>query len=160
MGWKDNAGMFWQPESGGSYKKVSDHGRSSIDESVERIENKSRMYDGTLRRYSIAKKRTWSTSWENLPSTNLVPNGYKTVDGGMSGEEMEAFHKANDGAFLMILRRGSAKDKTVPTVSATNIPYEDANFYIVRVMITEFSKSVTKRGPVDFWDLNITLEEV
>jgi hypothetical protein len=141
MSWTDNTIMFWN--DAGVWKKVTDHGRSPLSESIERIENKQRMANGTLRRYSVAKKRTWSCSWDNLPSTNTKgANSFKTVDGGMSGEEIEAFHNKTNGAFQMRLRRGDTSETTVT------------------VMITDFSKDIVKRGIVDLWSLDITLEEV
>lgn len=139
--WVDNTIMYWN--DGGQWKKITDHGRSALSESVERLENKQRMVDGTLRRYSITKKRVWSCSWDNLPSTNSKgANSFTTADGGWAGEDIESFHDRTDGAFQMQLRRG---DGTVTTVT---------------VMISDFSKEVLKRGLVDLWNLDITLEEV
>lgn len=153
-GWKDNAIMSW------SGSKVSDHGRTSLAETNQRIGTDKRMADGTLRRQSISIKRAWSTSWENLPSTNSVANGFKTADGGMAGEDMEQFYYANNEAFRLVLKRGSAIDLPVPNPPESSLPYEDDNFYIVNVMITEFSKEVQKRGIVDFWAVSVSLEEV
>lgn len=138
MAWTDNALMFWHDGSG--FKKVTDHNRSPLSVSVERLESKQRMANGTMRRYVVAKKRTWSADWSMLPSTNS--KNFDTVDNGWAGEDIENFHNKTDGAFQMQLRRG---DGTVETVT---------------VMITDFSKEITKRGVVDFWDLSITLEEV
>lgn len=140
MAWTDNAIMFWH--NGTTFVKVTDHGRGPLNVSVERIERTNRMVDGTLRRYTVSKKHGWDTSWENIPSTNLKATG-KTADLGMAGEDIEAFHNANDGAFQMQLRRG---DGTVETFT---------------VMITDFSKEISKRGPnVDLWNLSISLSEV
>lgn len=159
MSWKDNAIMFWADENG-DFQKISDHGRSPLSESYERIEQKTRMADGTLRRYTVAKKRTWTTSWSNLPSTNASA-GMKTVDGGWSGKQMENYFQEQDGPFLMVLRNGSAINKTLPTLPASTVyPYENDDFYIARVMFSDFSKDVTKRGASDLWEVNVTLEEV
>ncbi len=158
MSWKENSLIYWQVE--GALKKISDHNRSELSEDVERIENKRRMVDGTLRRYSVVKKRTWSTSWDMLPSTNSVSDSIKTVDGGMAGEDLERIHRDINLPFRMVLRRGSAKGLAVPAVADALLPFQDANFYIVNVMISDFSKSVVKRGKVDFWNVSITLEEV
>lgn len=134
-----NTIMYWY--NGTSFQRVTDHNRGPLSQDVERIERKQRMADGTLRRHTVAKKRTWSTSWTNLPSTNNA--GMKTVDGGMAGEDMESFHDVNDGQFQMQLRTGNG---TVTTVT---------------VMLSEFSKEVAKRGPnADLWNINVTLEEV
>lgn len=140
MAWTDNAVMYWN--DGTAFRKITDHKRSSLSVSFERIEKKQRMVNGTLRRYTVAKKRTWSCSWDMIPSTNTKSNGLKTVDGGFSGEQIEAFHNSNNGAFQMELRSGDGTKETVT------------------VMINDFSKEVVKRGVVDFWNLSITLEEV
>lgn len=152
--------MSWRSPAG-TIVKVSDHGRSALSEDWERIETKTRMADGTLRRYSVAKKRIWSCSWTNLPSTNLIANGFHTVDSGMAGEDIETWVNTVDVPFRMILRRGSARDLATPNPAEGLLPYQDANFYIVNVMITDFDKEVVKRGKLaDLWDISITLEEV
>lgn len=138
--WTTNTIMFWK--DGSTFRKITDHGRSPLNETPQRIETKERMADGTLRRYTIAKKRTWQCSWDNLPSTNSKSNGFTTADGGWAGEDIEDFHNRVDDDFEMQLRRG---DGTVETVV---------------VMITDFSKEILKRGVVDIWSLDITLEEV
>lgn len=151
MSWKENSLVHWEVE--GELKKVSDHNRSPLNEDVERIENKRRMADGTLRRYSITKKRTWSCDWSMLPSTNSIPGGMQTADLGLAGEDLERISNTINTPFKMVLRRGSAKGLPVPAES-------DDNFYIVNVMISDFSKEVVKRGKVDLWNVTITLEEV
>jgi hypothetical protein len=153
--WTNNTIMTWNSN------KITDHGRQPLNMSTERIGTDKRMADGTLRRQHVAVKRSWTVSWENIPSTNEILTGYKTVDGGWSGEQMEAFYHTTPGVFRMVLRRGSASGLSVPTGASTlGPPFEDDNFYGVNVMFTEFSKEVTKRGTVDFWNINVTLEEV
>lgn len=153
--WATNSIMSW------SGNRITDHGRGALNMNTERIGTDKRMADGTLRRQHIAVKRTWSVNWENLPSTNNVANAYKTADGGWSGEQIESFYQATPGVFRLVLRRGSAAGLSIPAAASTlGAPYEDANFYGVNVMFTEFSKEVVKRGSVDFWNVNVSLEEV
>lgn len=158
MSWKDNAIMYWADEDG-NLQKISDHGRSALSESYERFENSNRMHDGTLRKYVVGKKRTWSASWATLPSRNDSV-GMKTVDGGWSGRQMEEYYRNQDDSFVMVLRNGSAINKFMPDISTISIPYEDEDFYVVRVMFSEFSKDTIKRGPSDWLDISVTLEEV
>lgn len=159
MSWKENS-LIYLETSNGVFSKLSDHNRSPLSEDVERIENKKRMAHGTLRRYSVVKKRTYSCSWDLLPSTNSVDGGLKTADGGMAGEDLEFLHDHNDKPIKMVLRRGSARGVSVPSVSNSSLPFSDENFYIVYVMISEFSKETVKRGKVDLWNVSITFEEV
>lgn len=137
-----NAIMFWH--DGVAYRRITDHNRSSLVQDYERIERKQRMADGTLRRHTVVKKRTWSTSWDNLPRTNTPgAGGMTTADGGWSASQIEDFHDLQDGAFSMQLRHG---DATIETVN---------------VMISDYSREVAKRGPnQDLWNISITLEEV
>ncbi len=146
MGWSTNSIMEWSTDGGATWTRITDHGRAPLSISVERIENKQRMADGTLRRYVVAKKRSFSTSWENLPdkATTFLANG-------QPGVWLENFHNTTDGAFHMRLRAGDDRDKTITALNGT----------IFKVMISDFSKEIRKRGVgFDLWTLSITLEEV
>lgn len=153
MAWTDNAIAYWSLD-GTTWNKITDHNREPLSISFERFGKTNRMADGTMRRYSVAKKRTFQFSWSNLPSKrNSVYNGktgLTTVDGGWAGEDIEAFYNTTDGAFKMKLRKGTDEAKAA----------NDGTLEVVTVMITDFSKEVTKRGVVDLWSLDITLEEV
>lgn len=135
MNWKANTIMHWNGQ------KVSDHGRTELAVSTERIENKERMVDGTMRRYRVSTKRTFSTTWQNLPSVDWSNSG--PVDGGMSGTEMVAFLDAIDGPFTVTLRDGQGNPETV------------------EVYLEDFSYEFTKRGlHVDLWNVSLSLVEV
>jgi hypothetical protein len=51
---------------------LSDHNRSPIDVTTERIEQRQRMANGTMRSYHIADKLQISTSWDMLPSRGFA----------------------------------------------------------------------------------------
>jgi hypothetical protein len=143
--WMNNPIMEWSTNGGTTWNKISDHGRSELSVSVERIENKQRMANGRMRKYVVAKKRTWSCSWENLPSVDS-----DFLAGGKSGSWIENFHNTVDGSFLMRLRAGSEIDANYTGIQGT----------IVEVFISDFSKDVIKRGKeYDRWNLSISLEE-
>lgn len=137
MAWQDNAIMYWSLDST-TWNKITDHNRQPLDISFERIGTQNRMVDGTLRRHSVAKKRTFSISWTMLPSKrDSVYNsktGLNTVDGGWAGEDIESFYNANDGSFKVKLRKGTDEAKAI----------SDGTIEIVTVMITDFSKVVEK----------------
>lgn len=151
MPWTTNPIMEWKDPRPASptynqWVLISDHGRSPLAMSVERIENKQRMANGTLRRYTVAKKRTWSTSWENLPDKAVT-----FLANGKHGQWMEDFHNDVDGAFDMRIRSGSDRDVNLGASGGT----------IVKVMISDYSRETIKRGvQFDLWGLDITLEEV
>jgi hypothetical protein len=142
MTWKDNVLVEWSLD-GSTWTKISDHGRADFNVGVTRIENKQRLGNGSMRRYVVAKKRTFQLSWSNLPdkATSFLVNG-------QTGQWMENFHDTVDGAFYMRVRQGAAiSDGTAVETFV--------------VMITEFSKVITKRTPgFDLWELDISLEEV
>jgi hypothetical protein len=153
MTWKDNALMFWSTD-GTTWTKVTDHNRDPLSISYERLEKRNRMADGTLRRYTVGKKRTFSADWNMLPAKRNTTYGGRvgitTVDNGLSGEEIEAFYNTVDGAFFMKLRKGQDESKAIA----------DGTIEVITVMITDFSKEITKRGVNDYWSISITLEEV
>lgn len=154
MSWKDNALMFWSSDGGTVWNKITDHNREPLSIAVDRLEKKNRMADGTLRRYTVAKKRSFNTNWTMIPSKRNTSyggkTGFTTVDDGWGGEEIEAFHNSVDGAFKMKLRKGQDEAKAIA----------DGTIEVVDVMIADFSKEIEKRGVTDFWSISITLEEV
>lgn len=144
--WKTNPIMEWSSDGGSTWNQISDHARDPLQVSVQRIENVQRMADGTLRRYVVAKKHTFTCSWTGLPSVSGTQ-----LANGQPGSWVESFHDSQNGSFLMRLRAGSDKDTTFTGTQGT----------IYTVMITDFSKTIGKRSMTyDFWDMSVTLEEV
>ena len=116
---------------------VTEHNREALDVTPKRIETANRMADGTMRKYVVATKKEFSTSWTNLPSATTA-----TVDGFMGGAAILAFYEANIGDFTLQITNG---DGTTETYT---------------VMFTDFNKKIKKRGPVDLYDISVTMEEV
>jgi hypothetical protein len=50
---------------------LSDHNRGELGINIERIEQKRRMVNGTMRSYHVADKRSVSISWDMLPSRSF-----------------------------------------------------------------------------------------
>jgi len=125
--------------------EITDHNRSPLSVDVERIEKKQRMANGTLRKYWIADKKTFSCSWTMLPSTSAG-----TVDGFAGGSEIEDFYLSagvENGVpanFELELYGGD--------IGGEPVTYD--------VMFSDFSKQIVKRGSLDFWDISIGMEEV
>ena len=116
---------------------ITDHNRSSLAMSVERIEKATRMANGTMRKYVIADKTSFTVSWDELPNVTQY-----TVDGFWGGRAMETFYRTTPGSFVLEITEG---DSTVKTFN---------------VMFTDFSYSIVKRGRYDTWTVNVTMEEV
>ena len=120
-----------------TWHDASEHNRAPVQVSVERIEKAHRTAAGTQRKWFIADKKTWSTSWENLPHGALF-----TVDGKMGGEELEGFYSDNYGDFWLKVRQPDGSDS------------------IYQVMFKDFGKSIEKRGRYEFWNIDLSIEEV
>lgn len=116
---------------------ITDHNRAPLEISNERIEKKQRMANATMRKYVVADKRTFSTSWEMVPKPTA-----KTVDGFWGGAAMEAFFYATPGAFTL------------------EITDADGTITNYTVMFSNYDRTIEKRGSVDFWNVSVTMEEV
>lgn len=131
MKFPKNALMEWNGN------KVTDHNRSDLSVDVERIESTKRMANGTLRKYVIADKRKFSVSWDDLPHA-----GAWAVDGYWGGQEIESFYNTNAGAFTLKVTNGDGTSQSFT------------------VVFSGFSKNITKRGVYDFWQVDVSMEEV
>lgn len=122
---------------------ITEHNRKPLSIDVERIERKSRMVNGTMRKYVVADKHTFSTSWDMLPKAAL-----KTVDAKWGGYDIEKFYNAQKGSFTL-------------TVTDISLGAGEASLSTdYTVMFSNFSKEITKRGVLDFWTISVTMEEV
>lgn len=129
--------MHWGGKSDTALSKVTEHNRAPLDVSWDSIETSQRMIDGTLRKWVVARKRTWSTSWDMVPHSNI-----RTVDGGWGGEEMKAFYLSKPAEFSM------------------QITQPDGTRERVLVMFKSFDVSVEKRGLYEMWNVSASIEEV
>lgn len=120
-----------------TWHAISEHNRSELSQEVERIEKQHRTINGSMRKWWVADKHTWSTSWDMLPHTSTY-----TVDNKWGGQDIETFYAANPGDFWLQIRK------------------PDATFTIANVVFKSFSKSVQKRGRYEFWKIDLSLEEV
>lgn len=177
MLFSDNAGTFigdayvptgteWQ-----DFIILSDHNRSEISISQQRIEDRRRMINGTMRSYWTADKLNISLSWNRLPSRAFsetvtfdaegLPNeaGYTeyTVDNAAGGMDILNWYESHTGPFYVYL----AYDKY--NVDGT-INYNKLGIYnqVVQMYFSSFDYNIEKRGAdnFDFWNISIALEEV
>lgn len=139
-------GSIVSVRSGGTYFKLSEHNRSEFTISPLRIEKTQRMSNGTLRKFFVADKKTFSLSWNMLPGNSSL-----TVDGGWGAEELRAFYSGSDGKSTFNIRVNLAKTGT----DQTNSGYEEYT-----VTITSATFVVQKRGIQPHWSVSLTMEEV
>lgn len=159
---------------------LSDHNRSEIGISLNRIENRKRMANGHLRSYHIADKVSVSMSWNMLPSRShsgkaefydegnqLIDGKIKntllaeyTADGGAGGADLVKWHQNNTGSFYMFL----AYDN--PNQFIGEAAYDIENLYVysdvIEVFFSSFDYKIIKRGQSnhDLWDISASFEEV
>ena len=160
---------------------LSDHNRSDISFSTNRLEDRKRMVNGHMRSYHIADKMNVSFSYNLLPSrsfggvqsftasgkyvNNLIEY---TVDGGAGGAELLAWYENNPGSFYMFLSYDKPQNFNYGEYDKLD-RYSD----VMEVFVSDFSYNVVKRGNVtdysgpepivkdrDLWDISISLEEV
>lgn len=128
------------------YNKVTEHNRSAFDISTERIEKSIRMSNGLLRKYFIADKKTFSLSWDMLPSYRTL-----TVDGAWGAEDLRSFYNSTAGTSSFDIRINLAKDGT---------NQESSSYEEYTVVFGDCNFSVLKRGLQPFWSVSLTLVEV
>ncbi len=150
---------------------LSDHNRAPIDIYPERIEQKRRMVNGTLRSYHIADKLKISTSWSLLPSRSFsfrpdfnqstgLPDTTSTIanpnpppafypveeytaDGGAGGVEMLSWYQSHTGPFWVFLAYDKYINFGVTDTAYTNLPNYNQ---IVQMQISSFDYSIIKRS--------------
>lgn len=134
------------------FRRVSEHNRQPLSINIDRIEQSSRMANGTTRKYFVADKLNISVSWEMLPSFRN-----ETVDGGWGAEDIKNFYESDAG-------RGAFRIKLNPTVFSPDLITDSAGAlsddYTYTVMFTSCDFTLIKRGLQPFWSVNITLEQV
>jgi hypothetical protein len=118
---------------------ITDHKRSPLAISNERIEKSNRMANGTLRKYVVADKRTFTVSWEMLPRDTA-----KTVDGFWGGSAMESFFHSTTGSFTLEITEGDG------TVTNYTVMFSG-----------DFDKEIISRGGnTDLWNVSVSMVEV
>jgi len=144
------------PGAMNGYIYLSDDNRSDLQVSIERIEYKKRMINGRMRSYHVADKRSYSVSWQALPSLNT----YTSERPGKSvawaaGKEMLEWYKAHPDSFWMLLVYDTPDEE-----GSGNIPLK---YQIEKrnVFFESFSYNIVTRGTLhDHWDLSMSLVEV
>jgi len=129
-----------------TWNKVSEHNRSPLEINVERIEAITRTSNGSLRKNHIADKRSFSVSWEMLPSYRDL-----TVDGGWGAEDLRQFYLSDDGKKTFNIRINLAK---------TGSDQSSSGYESYTVSFSNCSFSVLKRGLQPHWSVSLTMDEV
>lgn len=187
-------GMLWSDNSGtisnnvripnGSEKTdfiiLSDNNRGEMNISQQRIENRQRMINGTMRSYHIADKISISCSWNRLPSRSYSRNvifdsngkpilnsgdSEYTVDGGAGGVELLDWYENHPGPFYVYLaydKYNNASFQVAGQVEDDSFNYLSIYNDVRLMYFASFEYTVEKRGATnfDFWNVSVSLEEV
>lgn len=157
-------------EADGDFIIPSDHNRAAINLTQQRIENRLRTINGTMRSYHVADKINLSVSWQNLPSrahsqeesynADGIYNGTGieyTADAGAGGVEMLEWYQNHSGPFYVYL----SYDKYI---NFEENRYDHLNQYsqVIHMFFSSFDYTISKRGATnhDLWDITLSLEEV
>jgi hypothetical protein len=129
-----------------TWNKVTEHNRSALELSTERIEKVVRTSNGTLRKNHIADKRKFQLSWDMLPSYRTL-----TVDGGWGAEDLRSFYFGDEGKQSFNIRINLAK---------TGTDQSSSGFESYNVIISSCNFTVVKRGLQPHWNVSLSLDEV
>jgi hypothetical protein len=129
-----------------TWNKVTEHNRSALELSTERIEKVVRTSNGTLRKNHIADKKKFQLSWEMLPSYRTL-----TVDGGWGAEDLRSFYFGDEGKQSFNIRINLAK---------TGLDQSSSGYESYTVIISSCNFTVVKRGMQPHWNVSLSLDEV
>jgi len=129
-----------------TWNKVTEHNRSAMELSPERIEKVVRTSNGTLRKNHIADKKKFQMSWDMLPSYRTL-----TIDGGWGAEDLRSFYFGDEGKESFKIRVNLAKAGSDQSSSG----YEEYT-----VIISSCNFTVVKRGLQPHWNVSLSLDEV
>jgi hypothetical protein len=132
----------------GQLRKLSEHNRSPISITTNRIEQVQRMSNGTARKFFVADKIGLSVSWDQLPSYSTF-----TVDGGFGALDIKTFYDGSFGKSTFNVKVMHANSATLydKTMYFTNCSIE---------MVRRNAKLTSSSTPQELWNVNISLEEV
>jgi len=130
---------------------LSEHGRQPGKISFDQIETTSRTVDGTLRGYTIAKKKLLDLSWEKLPTQAVY-----TLDGNLGASDLQDLYLSG-GQYQSLAIQVWVDQK----VDKTNVSVLPEFSYTGR--IKSFDYEVVMRNVqgkfYDFWNVSMSIEE-
>jgi hypothetical protein len=168
---KDSGTLTIEGTEGEDFIILSDHNRSELSFSKQRIENRKRLINAHMRSYHIADKTNISWSWDMIPSRafddapvfNLETGRPQSgliqyiADGGAGGADVVKWYEDHPGSFYMFV----SYDRLDKFESS---PYLHLSQYseIYEVFFSTFDYDIMKRGQGthDFWNISVSVEEV
>lgn len=150
-----------------SWQSITDHNREPIQVQTEIIESQSRMANGTMRKYVVAKKRKISVSWKYVPSKTS-----ESADGFNAAAWLESFYQSNAGVpiYIKVVASELASDSAAGSLpsgtfttaqTALNSGSNETGAKRYTVFMTDFSKTIINRTKLsDYVDMSIEFTEI
>lgn len=139
--------------------KLTDHNRKEIVITPELIQSESRMANGLMKKYVIAKKNKITTSWTYVPTKTS-----ECVDGNHGAAWLEAFYNVNFGTPVYVKIVASEIEPlpaygTMP--SDNNFKPANAGSQTFTTYMSSFSKNIINRTHIsDYVSMTIEFTEL
>jgi hypothetical protein len=137
-----------------TWVKLSEHNRQPMSINQNRIQKVIRMSNGTLRKFFIADKREFSTSWSMLPSFSNM-----TVDAGYGAVDLKSYFEGTKGQGVFKLKIVYGKNQTTPFADREEIvlvSFTSCSFEVVKRNVKDSSSNPAQ----EFWNVSIAMEQV
>ena len=126
--------------------RLSEHNRSEIGISIQRIEQSQRMANGSLRKFFVADKKQFSVSWNMLPGSRIY-----TIDNEWGALDLIEFYNISEGQSTFDIRLNFAK---------TGTNQESSGYEPYTVSCTSFNATLVRRGEIPFYNIFMSMEQV
>jgi hypothetical protein len=137
-----------------TWAKLSEHNRQPMSIGQNRIQKVTRMSNGTLRKFFIADKREFSTSWNMLPSFSNM-----TVDAGYGALDLKSYFEGTKGQGIFKLKIVYGKNQTTPFADREEtvlVSFTSCSFEVVKRNVKDSSSDPAQ----EFWNVSIAMEQV
>ena len=126
--------------------RLSEHNRSEIGISIQRIEQSQRMANGSLRKFFVADKKQFSVSWNMLPGSRIY-----TIYNEWGALDLIEFYNSSEGQSTFDIRLNFAK---------TGTNQESSGYEPYTVSCTSFNATLVRRGEIPFYNISMSMEQV
>lgn len=137
-----------------TWVKLSEHNRQPMSINQNRFQKVTRMSNGTLRKFFIADKREFSTSWEMLPSFSNM-----TVDAGYGAVDLKSYFESTKGQGVFKIKIVYGKNQTAPFADREEIfmvSFASCSFEVIKRNVKDSSSNPAQ----EFWNVSISMEQV
>lgn len=123
---------------------LSDHSRSPLSVSYEIIENSQRMVDGTMRKSIISKKKSFSCTWDMMPTVSTM-----MADGNADAAKMKAYYELYCYNPLTLTLRYKRNNAETPVDETCQVYWTDFSFDVVK-----------RYKNFDYWNVSAEFTEI